>query len=77
CKTETFTYAIGAWKLDGATLVLSIKEAATSFRDACKKANNYEREAEGRDERRAVRMPSDKELAITDDAGELQSYRKR
>jgi hypothetical protein len=77
CKLSTFTYQVGAWKLDGATLVLAVKQAEASFRDSCHKAKNYDREEAAKDERRAIRMSDPKELAITDDAGELQSYRKR
>jgi hypothetical protein len=76
CKTETFSYAVGAWKLDGATLVLSIKQANASFRDSCHKDKAFDREDTAKDEHRAVRMNDPHELAITDDAGELQSYRK-
>ena len=77
CKTDDFHYAVGAWKLDGATLVLSVKQAEASFRDSCHKAKNYDREDAAKDEHRAIRTTDPKELEVTDDAGELQSYRKR
>ena len=77
CKTETFSYAVGAWKLDGATLVLSIKQADASFRDSCHKDKAFDREETAKDEHRAIRMTDPHELEITDDAGELQSYRKK
>lgn len=76
CKTETLAYAVGAWKLDGATLVLSIKQASSAFRDSCHKAKDFAHDDPAKDERRAVRMTDPHELEITDDAGELQSYRK-
>jgi len=77
CKTSDFHYAVGAWKLDGATLVLSVKQAEVSFRDSCNKTKNFDREDVAKDEHRAIRMSDAKELAVTDDAGELQSYRKK
>ena len=78
CKTESFAYAVGAWKLEGgATLVLSIKQSNSAFRDSCHKAKNFDREDAAKDERRAIRMTDPHELEITDDAGELQSYRKK
>ena len=77
CTTEELHFAMGAWKLEGATLVLSVKQANASFRDSCHKAKDYDREDAAKDERRAIRMTDPKELEITDDAGELQSYRKR
>jgi hypothetical protein len=76
CKTEDFHYAVGAWKLDGATLVLAVKQAEASFRDSCHKAKDFDREDAAKDERRSIRMADPKELEVTDDAGELQSYRK-
>ncbi|HEY6036184.1 MAG TPA: hypothetical protein VIV58_18035 [Kofleriaceae bacterium] len=77
CKTEEFHYAIGAWKLEGATLALAVKQANASFRDSCHKAKDFDREDPAKDEHRAIRMTDPKELEVTDDAGELQSYRKR
>lgn len=77
CKTEEFHYAVGAWKLEGATLALSVKQANASFRDSCHKAKDFDREEPVKDEHRAIRMTDPKELEVTDDAGELQSYRKR
>jgi hypothetical protein len=77
CKTEDFHYAVGAWKLDGATLVLAVKQAEASFRDSCHKAKDFDREDATKDERRPIRMADPKELEVTDDAGELQSYRKK
>jgi hypothetical protein len=76
CKTESFAYAVGAWKLDGATLVLSVKQASSALRDGCHKAKDFDHEDPAKDERRAIRMTDPHELEITDDAGELQSYRK-
>ena len=77
CKTETFHFQVGAWKLEGATLVLAVKQAEASFRDSCHKAKDFDREDPAKDEHRAIRMTDPKELEVTDDAGELQSYRKR
>lgn len=77
CKTSDFHYAVGAWKLDGTTLVLSVKQAVVSARNSCDKSKNSDREDVAKDEHRAIRMPDAKELAVTDDAGELQSYRKK
>jgi hypothetical protein len=77
CKTEDFHYAVGAWKLDGATLVLAVKQAEASFRDSCHKAKDFDHEEATKDERRPIRMADPKELEVTDDAGELQSYRKK
>jgi hypothetical protein len=77
CKTEDFHYAVGAWKLEGATHVLAVKQAEASFRDSCHKAKEFDREDAAKDERRSIRMADPKELEVTDDAGELQSYRKR
>ncbi|MEP6862657.1 MAG: hypothetical protein ABJE66_18680 [Deltaproteobacteria bacterium] len=77
CRTEDFHYAVGAWKLDGATLVLAVKQAEASFRDSCHKAKDFDHEDATKDERRPIRMADPKELEVTDDAGELQSYRKR
>jgi hypothetical protein len=76
CKTESFAYAVGAWKLDGATLVLSVKQASSALRDGCHKAKDFDHEDPAKDERRAIRMTDPHELEIIDDAGELQSYRK-
>jgi hypothetical protein len=77
CKTDDFHYAVGAWKLEGTMLVLSVKQAEASFRDSCHKAKDFDREDPAKDEHRALRMTDPKELEVTDDAGELQSYRKR
>lgn len=75
CKTETTATAIGAWKLEGDQLTLSVKEARAVLHDACKKANDYDREEAATNEVHKIRMASPKELLITDAAGELQSYR--
>jgi hypothetical protein len=76
CRTEAFAYAVGAWKLEQATLVLSIKQASSGLRDSCHKAKDVDHEDPAKDEHRAIRMTDPHELEITDDAGELQSYRR-
>ena len=77
CKTLTFGYAIGAWKLDGSTLVLNEKQTFASFRDSCDKAKNFDREDTPKTDRREVRMNDKHDLEVTDDTGDLQSYRKK
>jgi hypothetical protein len=77
CKTLTFGYAVGAWKLDGDTLVLSEKQAFASFRDSCHKTKNFDREDTTKTDRRKVRVNDKHEIEVTDDAGELQSYRRK
>ncbi len=76
CTLEAFTIANGSWKLDGSTLVLSVKSVKVLVSDSCNVKNDHH-EAPAKNERRVVRMSSDRELAITDDAGELQGYLKK
>jgi hypothetical protein len=75
CKRMTFTYAVGAWKLDGPMLVLSAKQAASAFRDSCKKASNYDRTEDATTERRELHLDG-KELSVTDANGDVLRYKK-
>ncbi|MEO6774605.1 MAG: hypothetical protein ABI467_16600 [Kofleriaceae bacterium] len=77
CKTEDLHLVAGTWKLEGTTLALSIEHAVASFRDRCHPANDFDRAGPAKQEHRAIRMTGPDELELTDDAGELQSYRKR
>jgi hypothetical protein len=76
CKIIDFTYAVGAWKLDGSTLVLSEKQAAASQRDSCHKTKNFDRADTAKDDHREVHVNDKHELEITDDTGDVVTYHK-
>jgi hypothetical protein len=76
CKVIDFTYAVGAWKLDGATLVLSEKQAAVSLRDSCHKAKNFDRADTAKDERLELRLTDKQQLEVTDGTGDVALYHK-
>ena len=76
CKIIDFTYAVGAWKLDGATLVLSEKQAALALRDSCHKAKNFDRADTAKDDRREVHVNDKHELEV-DESGDVVTYHRK
>lgn len=80
CTTRIFLYSTGAWKAEGANLVLRQKTARTRSTDNCNQRLNYEKSPALKTETFAWRLQRDDSgapvLVLSGDGGELE-FRRR